>query len=549
MSNTSSITQWLDHLIDLLPPSAIRLVGAGNGSGIWAQWLAAHGQVAATLVEANPQQFAALQRQQAAGNWGQASLLNTVIAPSAGEVDFFTASLTAESGLLPAEELRAVWPNVHTAATERRAATDLAALLQVDAEPSANQQWLLLDCLPAAALLRSAQAQLQHVDVVVARVLQAGDSIPSLSGMGVSLEDVTKALPGFRLLALQPGRHPALAHALFVRDYRSIALQIQADLQARLTQAQAEKADLLKKQEQLTQAQQSLQADLTKVSQERDAEVKAKQALLMEAKGIQKSLGKQAEEIEKIRKSLATKNDVNNAAKQLQSFIGLENYWKTGELPTVNTEKHAWPVSPDFSLYMVSLLEQNDYDMIVEFGSGISTLVTAKALRKIESRRIDKRKVIFVSFDHLEKFYQQTLELLQQAGLADVVNLHYAPLQDWKSSNGTVYPYYVCDEILQSFAKKYSKNISKILLVVDGPPGSTGPCARYPAVPLMLEIFQNADMDVLLDDYIRSDEKEIVKFWLDDFLQAGRESHVYEKQLEKDACFIKTLSKMKRANS
>lgn len=360
MSNTSSITQWLDHLIDLLPPSAIRLVGAGKGSGIWAQWLAAHSKVPATLVEANPQQFAALQRQQAAGNWPQATLLNTVIAPSAGKVDFFTASLTAESGLLPPEELRTLWPNVHTVATQPQSATDLAALLQLGAEPSADQQWLLLDCLPAAPLLRSAQVQLQHVDVVVARVLQAVDSIPSLSGMGVSLEDVTKALPGFRLLALQPSRHPSLAHALFVRDYRSVVRQVQADLtkitqardaeakarqaaqqaqvdlQAQLTQLQTEKSELLKKQEQQTQAQQALQADLIKISQALDAEAKARQAAQQAQVELQAQLAQaQAENQANAQRQQLLQDEVRKAEAQLEL---LNELLRHGEVLPGNTD-------------------------------------------------------------------------------------------------------------------------------------------------------------------------------------------------------------------
>ena len=295
MSNTSPIPPWLDHLVDLLPPTTIHLVGAGNGSGIWVQWLAAHSQIATTLVEANPQQFAALQRQQALGNLAQATLVNTVIAPSTGDVDFFTASLTSESGLLPSEELRALWPNVHTVATHTQPAMDLAALLQLGAEQSIGPQWLLLDCLPAAALLRSAQAQLPQVDVVVARVLCAADHAPILCGMGADLEDVANALPGFQLLALQPSRHPALGHALFVRDYRraaqhasqardaeaqakQAAQQALANLQAQLLHAHAENAELLKKQELQAQAQQALQADLTKTIQARDAEAQAQQA-------------------------------------------------------------------------------------------------------------------------------------------------------------------------------------------------------------------------------------------------------------------------------
>ena len=314
MSNTSPIHPWLDHLVDLLPPTTIHLVGAGNGSGIWVQWLAAHSQIATTLVEANPQQFAALQRQQALGNLAQATLVNTVIAPSTGDVDFFTASLTSESGLLPSEELRALWPNVHTVATHTQPAMDLAALLQLGAEQSIGPQWLLLDCLPAAALLRSAQAQLPQVDVVVARVLLcATDNAPTLCGMGAGLKDVADALPGFQLLALQPSRHPALGHALFVRDYRraaqhasqardaeaqakQAAQQAQADLQAQLTKAHADNAELLKKQELQVQAQQALKADLTKTIQARDAEAQAQQAAQKAAQQAQADLQQRLEQ-------------------------------------------------------------------------------------------------------------------------------------------------------------------------------------------------------------------------------------------------------------
>ena len=156
-------------------------------------------------------------------------------------------------------------------------------------------------------MLRSAQAQLPQVDVVVARVLCAADHAPTLCGMGADLEDVANALPGFQLLALQASRHPALGHALFVRDYRhaaqhasqardaeaqakQAAQQAQADLQQRLEQAQADNANLLKKQELQAQAQQALQADLTKTIQARDTEAQAKQAAQQAQADLQKRL-------------------------------------------------------------------------------------------------------------------------------------------------------------------------------------------------------------------------------------------------------------------
>lgn len=596
MSNTSPITLWLDHLLGLLPPKAIRLVGAGKGHSAWSQWIAAHGHISTTMVEADPAQFAILQQQQAAGRWTNATLLNTVIAPKAGDVEFFTASLVAESGLLQPEALRTVWRNVHTVSTDVHAAMDLPSLLQYEQDQFVDQQWLLLDCLPAAALLRCAQVQLQLVDVVVARVLLAQDNALSITDAGVSLQELVDTLPGFRLLALQASRHPALGYALFVRDYRGVAQQTQADLQMLLTRTQTEKSELLKKEELQTRFLQEIQADLEKTSEARDAEargrmlaeqsvaqlqaqlsslqaenaellqkedllVQSNQALQAELKIIiaardadvgshqlseklKQEIGldfkNKIEQIESIIKNLATKNDLKKSTKQIQAFIGLENYWETGNFPTANMEKHDWPVSPDFSLYIVGLMEKNDYNLIVEFGSGISTLVIAKAIKQKTKKIPNIKSIEFKSFDHLKKYYQQTLDALKFAGLSDYVQLHHAPLQEWISLSGEKYSFYSCKKIINSLAENYKNKSLKVLLIVDGPPGNTCHYARYPALPLILDVFPEADIDILLDDYFRSDEKGISKRWMEYLLEKGRDNNLIEIDLEKGACLIKS---------
>lgn len=334
MTHPSPITAWLDHLQALLPPSAITLVGAGKGSSTWAQWLAQQNLAAMTLVEANPQEFAALQRQQAAGQWAGAALLNTVVAPSAGEAEFFTASLAAESGLLPAQSLRNLWPNLQNVATQILPATALTAL--VETTPEQGQQWLLLDCLPAATLLGSIQAVLSKLDVVLARVLLVADEPPAHWPQGASLAEVAQALPGFTQVALEPSRHPFIAHALWVRDYRSashsahqaqqaeakakqVAQQAQTELQAKLDGVQAEKAELLKKQELQAQSSQVLQADLTKTTQAKDAEAKAKQAAEQANTQLQAQYEKlQAEQQETTHRQQLLEEEMRKAEVQLE---------------------------------------------------------------------------------------------------------------------------------------------------------------------------------------------------------------------------------------
>ncbi|MEN2433544.1 hypothetical protein [Comamonas sp. F1-6] len=283
-SSTSTLTQWLDNLQILLPPSHITLVGAGNGVGAWVRWLQKQAGTA-TLVEADAQQFATLQCLQAAGYLERATLLNTVLAPEAKEpVEFFTASLASENGLLRPEELRQCWPNLSTLAVESLQAKALTSLLEV--KPS--QQWLLIDCLPAATLLHSAKAVLFKVDVVLARVLLGVDQ-PA----GTGLTELIQALPDFIQLARQSTRHPAIVYVLFVRDYRNAfqranqakheeenakkaILKVQNDIQTKLAKFQEDNSELLKKQKLLIDSQSLLQTELLEAVNAKNTETVAK---------------------------------------------------------------------------------------------------------------------------------------------------------------------------------------------------------------------------------------------------------------------------------
>lgn len=251
-------------------------------------------------------------------------------------------------------------------------------------------------------------------------------------------------------------------------------------------------------------------------------------------------LKNQADELIRVRKFLdsSLKKEVANAAKQIEAFVGLQSYFANGELPSINLERHSWPISPDFALYLIALIETHPYDLIIEFGSGISTVIIARTLAKMAPARTGKPPVAFLSFDHLERYYQQTLAQLQQAGLADRVQLAHTPLRDWLAPNGQTYAYYECNTALAAQAAKQDLAGLRVLVVVDGPPAATGPHARYPAGPLILQHFGGATIDLLLDDYIRDDEKQIAQLWQADIAAAGYSVTKTEQQLEKDACLL-----------
>ncbi|SDC67251.1 hypothetical protein [Paraburkholderia lycopersici] len=236
----------------------------------------------------------------------------------------------------------------------------------------------------------------------------------------------------------------------------------------------------------------------------------------------------------------AVKEETTNANRQMQALIGLQGYYSNGELPLLNAEASTWPVSPDFALYLVQLIEQKHYDLIVEFGSGLSTAVIGKALAQRKARNPSQasRSTKFVSFEHLPSYHEQTLTRLQAMGVDENVDLRLTPLLNWTAADGTLYSYYDCAPALESLSRATSEQIPSILVMVDGPPAGVGKLARYPAAPLMRQFFPRASIDFVLDDYIREDEQRIAKLWQAELEASGFVCQVSERRLEKGACLI-----------
>lgn len=291
----------LELLKDLMPPSHITLVGAGNGKGCLVHWLSGQ-STPVTLVEAEEQLFETLQRAQEAGNFVQARLLHAVVAAEAEEVAFHMSSLAAENGLLPAEAVRQLWPNVQMLQVQQRLATSLPELL-----PSEHaNQWLLLDCLPAVSLVQGAASVLSLVDVILARVLlNTKNKIYQIPGCG--LAELADFLPEFSQVALQSTLHPNIAYALLVRDYRSAisrasnalaverearqaAVQVQQVLQAKLEQTQYINADLLQKQKLQVQSLHALENGLIEIKNMYAAEARTKHTAIQAQEVLQDQL-------------------------------------------------------------------------------------------------------------------------------------------------------------------------------------------------------------------------------------------------------------------
>ena len=252
---------------------------------------------------------------------------------------------------------------------------------------------------------------------------------------------------------------------------------------------------------------------------------------------LSEQIQKQNTDLISMRKYLEStvKKEILNATQQLEAFLGIQSFLNHGaRLPSM----HGWPISPDFALYLIELIDSNDYDLILEFGSGTSTVLIAKALARIGRQRNGKPATSQVAFEHLQQYHAQTLANLKQSELADAVQLVLAPLQPYQAPNGKTYSYYSCHTSLKELAQQMSAAGLRVLIVVDGPPAATGQHARYPAVPAILAHLKSARIDVLLDDYIRDDEKEIAQLWLKDIEAQGLSAQMTTRKMEKDACLI-----------
>ena len=143
-----------------------------------------------------------------------------------------------------------------------------------------------------------------------------------------------------------------------------------------------------------------------------------------------------------------------------------------------------WAASPDFLLTLAHVTRKVKPRLTVELGSGISTLVLAKSGAK---------KI--VSLDHSVEFGTQTKEMLSSHGVRGVdIRIH--ELETYPGG----YKWY---------AKSTYKGLSKIdLLVIDGPPSSTNPDARYPAFEHLIPLL-SPKATVILDDVYRDEERKL----------------------------------------
>ena len=509
------LTAWLDVLSAALPPAGVLLVGAGAGKGAWVQWLQSRGVASGAtpvhLVEGDERQYRYLQKIGVG-----CTLWRDVVAPSGGSATFHRTSNPAESGLLPPQSLQQLWP--HLGVEQTVGIEDAMTLDALQAEAGGSINWLVLDCLPAAALLQGGERLLTQLDVALVRV---ANTLPTDLAADQQAVDQLLHAVGLRCVHTQAERHPGLAHALYIRDTTSRLERTHEQLRhAQLQGERASEEAQAALQERLQQAQEAW-------AEEKAALIQAQEALQQQLQQAQsKQSGACEQGIKDLEKQLHARFDKSlaNSVKQIENFISIQNYLSSGE---GLSNFHGWPISPDIGLFLIEQIRERRHDLIIEFGSGTSTALFARTLKISRPKLADSAKAAktgkgaksppagavrpVCTFEHDKLYLRKTQAILETQGLLEWVALNHAPLVDWQDDSGQ-YLYYDCDTILAAAAKQLGQ-FGRVLVLVDGPPGATCENARYPAVPHVFKHFARHEVDVVLDDASRPEEKTIIELW------------------------------------
>lgn len=172
-----------------------------------------------------------------------------------------------------------------------------------------------------------------------------------------------------------------------------------------------------------------------------------------------------------------------------------------------------WAASPDVIRILARTIDATTPDLVVECGSGSSSVWIGYALRRAGRGRL-------VALEHDAQYAELSRALVAAHGLDDVVEVRLAPLVDQPVGGAAPQPWYDPSAIA---------DLDGIgVLFVDGPPGHIGPFARYPALPFLLGRCA-PEVTIVLDDAARPDERAVGDRWLADDPRLRRRSEPAEK--------------------
>jgi len=208
-----------------------------------------------------------------------------------------------------------------------------------------------------------------------------------------------------------------------------------------------------------------------------------------------------------------------SGVKDYEQYVAWSELQKALEPANFMPPLRGWAASPDVIRILVRVILQRKPSLVVECGSGSSSVWLGYALRRAGGGQL-------VALEHDASYADRTRALVTAHGLDDIVEVRVAPLV----------PIHIEPESPGAVARSelwYDtaaiEDLGDIGVVfVDGPPAATGREARYPAVPALLPKCSD-DVVIVLDDAARPDEVAVGDRWLAEHPRLRREIEPAEK--------------------
>jgi hypothetical protein len=161
-----------------------------------------------------------------------------------------------------------------------------------------------------------------------------------------------------------------------------------------------------------------------------------------------------------------------------------------------------WALGPRSLRILVEMVATHRPGLIIEFGSGASTVALAWAIHSLQSGAGGAR---VVSLEQDEDHAQRTRDLLARAGLQDEAVVIVAPLTEQTIEGVRT----TCYAMPRDFARVLDGRTAG-LVVIDGPAAAPG--ARFGTLPLVRPYVAEG-ASFVLDDALRDGELGIARRW------------------------------------
>lgn len=155
-----------------------------------------------------------------------------------------------------------------------------------------------------------------------------------------------------------------------------------------------------------------------------------------------------------------------------------------------------YAIAPDFGVMLAQLVADERPEVIVETGSGVSTVILAYALEKLGRGCV-------IALEHDPEYARRTRELIALHALERFATVVDAPLSPVRVG-GDTYTWYA-PRALDSLDRPID------MVVDDGPPRCAGDMLRYASLPLLGPRLGKRGLFVL--DVIGEEERAILDRW------------------------------------